>query len=279
MHNQPAMHKQIVSRDEWLAAREQLLAKEKAFTRMRDEINAERRALPWVRLDKTYVFDTPDGPQTLADLFDGRSQLVVKHFMFGPDWAEGCVGCSFEIDQVGGALVHLEHHDVSYVAIARAPLAKLEAFRHRMGWRVRFASSYGNDFNYDFHVSFRPEELADGDAYYNYRVTPNVIDEMSGRSVFYKDAAGDIFHTYSSFARGGELNLVAYAVLDVTPKGRDETINGNLTDWVRLHDRYDAGSGTDPACHTPSADHVDPACHAAAAEDADACCHPIASHA
>jgi predicted dithiol-disulfide oxidoreductase (DUF899 family) len=267
MHNQSTMHNPIVSREQWLAARKQLLAKEKAFTRMRDEINAERGAMPWVRLDKTYVFDTTDGPRTLADLFDGRSQLVVKHFMFGPDWAEGCVGCSFEMDQIGGALVHLEHHDVSYVAIARAPLAKLEAFRQRMGWQVRFASSYGNDFNYDFHVSFRPEELAKGEAYYNYNVTPNVIDEMSGRSVFYKDEAGDIFHTYSSFARGGELNLVSYAVLDVTPKGRNETINGNLTDWVRHHDRYDAGSGTDPACHTE------------AAEDAEACCHPSASHA
>ena len=245
------MHNPVVSRDEWLTARKQLLAKEKAFTRMRDELNAERLTLPWVKVEKPYVFDTPDGPQTLADLFDGRSQLVIKHFMFGPDWTEGCVGCSFEIDQVGGALVHLEHHDVSYVVVGRAPLEKLEAFRQRMGWNVRFVSSHGSDFNYDFHVSFRPDELAKGEAYYNYEVRPMGMDEMSGRSVFYKDEAGDVFHTYSSFARGGELNLVSYAVLDVTPKGRNETINGNLTDWVRLHDRYDV-----------------------AAEDADACCHP-----
>jgi predicted dithiol-disulfide oxidoreductase (DUF899 family) len=261
------MQNQVVSRDEWLAARKQLLAKEKAFTRMRDELNAERLTLPWVKVEKTYVFDTPEGQQTLGDLFAGRSQLVVKHFMFGPDWTEGCVGCSFEMDHISGAVVHLEHHDVSYVAVGRAPLEKLEAFRRRMGWPIRFVSSYGSDFNYDFHVSFRPDELAKGEAYYNYEVRPLGIDEMSGRSVFYKDESGDIFHTYSSFARGGELNLTSYAVLDVTPKGRNETINGNLTDWVRHHDRYDAGRG------------IDAACHATAAEEADACCHPSETHA
>jgi len=260
------MDNQVVSRGAWLAARKQLLAKEKAFTRMRDELNAERRALPWVKLEKTYVFDTADGQQTLGDLFGERSQLVVKHFMFGPDWSEGCVGCSFEIDHIGGALVHLEHHDVTYIVVSRAPLAKIEAFRQRMGWRIKWVSSYASDFNYDFHVSFRPDEIAKGEAYYNYAATANVIDEMSGRSVFYKDAAGDIFHTYSSFARGGELGLASYAVLDVTPKGRNETINGNLTDWVRHHDRYDGGP-------------TDPACHAATAEDTDDCCHPSATHA
>ncbi|HVC60901.1 MAG TPA: thioredoxin family protein [Acetobacteraceae bacterium] len=254
------MHNQVVSRDEWLAARKQLLAKEKAFTRMRDELNAARRALPWVKLAKPYVFDTPDGPQTLADLFSGRSQLVVKHFMFGPDWTEGCVGCSFEIDHIGGALVHLEHHDVSYVVVSRAPLAKIEAFRRRMGWGVKWVSSCGSDFNYDFHVSFRPDELAKGEAYYNYEVRPVGIDELSGRSVFCKDEAGDIFHTYSAFARGGEMFLGTYAVLDITPKGRDETINGNLTDWVRHHDRYGDGG------------FVDPTGQYVAAGDADACC-------
>jgi predicted dithiol-disulfide oxidoreductase (DUF899 family) len=264
------MHNTVVSRDEWLAARKQLLAKEKAFTRMRDELNAERHALPWVKLDKTYVFDTSDGPRTLADLFDGRSQLVVKHFMFGPDWTEGCVGCSFEIDQVGGALVHLEHHDVSYVVVSRAPLAKIETFRQRMGWNVRWASSYGNDFNYDFHVSFRPDELAKGEAYYNYKAGADVIDEMSGRSVFYKDEAGDIFHTYSAFARGGELFLTSYAVLDITPKGRDETINGNLTDWVRHHDRYDAGGSVDASGRDVAAEAADACCHAGAPAGASA---------
>jgi predicted dithiol-disulfide oxidoreductase (DUF899 family) len=261
------MQNQVVSRDEWLAARKQLLAKEKAFTRMRDELNAERLTLPWVKVEKTYVFDTPEGQQTLGELFAGRSQLVVKHFMFGPDWTEGCVGCSFEMDHISGALVHLEHHDVSYVAVGRAPLEKLEAFKRRMGWPIPFVSSYGSDFNYDFHVSFRPDELAKGEAYYNYEVRDVGIDEMSGRSVFYKDEAGDIFHTYSSFARGGEINLTSYAVLDVTPKGRNETINGNLTDWVRHHDRYDEGLG------------IDPACHATAADEADACCHPSETHA
>jgi predicted dithiol-disulfide oxidoreductase (DUF899 family) len=240
------MQNQVVSRDEWLAARKELLRKEKEFTRLRDQLSAERRALPWVKVEKTYVFDGADGKVTLADLFDGRSQLVVKHFMFGPDWSEGCVGCSFELDHTEGALQHLEHHDVSYVVVSRAPLAKTESFRRRMGWRVRWVSSYGNDFNFDFHVSFTPEEITAGKATYNYREGAQVIDEMSGRSVFYKDASGQVFHTYSSFARGGEMFLGSYAFLDITPKGRDETINGNLTDWVRHHDRYD---DTGSSCH------------------------------
>ena len=255
------MQHQIVSRDEWLAARKQLLAREKAFTRLRDELTAERMALPWVKVDKTYVFEGPNGPETLSDLFDGRSQLVVKHFMFGPDWTEGCVGCSFEIDQISGALVHLEHHDVTYVAIARAPFAKLDAYRRRMGWSAKFVSSYGNDFNYDFHVSFRPEEMERGETYYNFETGPVGCEEMSGRSVFYQDEAGNIFHTYSSFARGGEINLNAYAVLDVTPKGRNETINGNLTDWVRHHDRYDAGGSVDPTGRFVAAGDTDDCCH------------------
>jgi predicted dithiol-disulfide oxidoreductase (DUF899 family) len=240
------MQNQVVSRDEWLAARKELLRKEKEFTRLRDQLSAERRALPWVKVEKTYVFDGADGKVALADLFDGRSQLVVKHFMFGPDWSEGCVGCSFELDHTEGALQHLEHHDVSYVVVSRAPLAKTEPFRRRMGWRVRWVSSFGNDFNFDFHVSFTPEEIAAGKATYNYREGAQVIDEMSGRSVFYKDASGQVFHTYSSFARGGEMFLGSYAFLDITPKGRDETINGNLTDWVRHHDRYD---DTGSSCH------------------------------
>src|ERR1700761_4242699 len=166
------MPHQVVSREQWLTARKQLLAREKAFTRLRDELTAERMALPWVKVDKTYVFEGPNGPETLSDLFAGRSQLVVKHFMFGPDWTEGCVGCSFEIDQISGALVHLEHHDVTYVAIARAPFAKLDAYRRRMGWSAKFVSSYGNDFNYDFHVSFRPEEMERGETYYNFETGP-----------------------------------------------------------------------------------------------------------
>ena len=242
------LHNHVVSRDEWLAARKQLLIKEKELTRLRDQINADRHALPWVKVEKAYVFDGPNGRQTLADLFDGRSQLIIKHFMLGPDWEEGCVGCSFELDHVEGALVHLEHHDVSYAVVSRAPLPKIEAFKKRMGWRVNWVSSYGSDFNYDFHVSFKDAEVAKGKAYYNYEVRDVGIDELSGRSVFYKDSSGDIFHTYSSYGRGGEMFLGTYHFLDITPKGRDETINGNLTDWVRHHDKYEEGNGT-AHCH------------------------------
>jgi predicted dithiol-disulfide oxidoreductase (DUF899 family) len=253
--------RQIVSRDEWITARRQLLMKEKELTRLRDELSAERRALPWVKVEKTYVFDGPRGKETLADLFDGRSQLIVKHFMFGPDWQEGCVGCSFECDHVDGALTHLEHHDVTYVAVSRAPLPRLEEYKRRMGWRFKWVSSFGNDFNYDFHVSFTLEQIAQGEVYYNYDMRPLQSDEMSGRSVFYRDAAGDVFHTYSAFARGGEMFLGTYHYLDITPKGREETINGNLTDWVRHHDRYDRGGS------------VDSTGRYVAPDDAGACCH------
>ena len=241
------MQNRVVSREEWLAARTALLAREKEFTRLRDELTEQRRALPWVKVEKPYEFDGPNGTETLSDLFAGHSQLVVKHFMFGPDWSEGCVGCSFEVDQTQGALTHIQHHDVSYAVVSRAPFPKIEAYRQRMGWPVKWVSSYGNDFNYDFHVSFTPDEIAAGTAYYNYRPGARVIDEMSGRSVFYKNEAGEIFHTYSSFARGGEMFLNSYAFLDITPKGRNETINGNLTDWVRHHDRYDDSPAS--CCH------------------------------
>jgi predicted dithiol-disulfide oxidoreductase (DUF899 family) len=241
------MH-QVVSRKEWIAARQQLLAEEKEFTRMRDRLNAKRRALPWVKLAKTYVFDGPDGKLTLADLFAGRRQLVVKHFMFGPDWEEGCVGCSFECDHVGGALVHLEHHDVSYAAVSRAPFAKIEAYRQRMGWQFTWVSSFESDFNYDFNVSFTPEQIETGSVYYNYDTRPIQSDEMSGRSVFYRDPDGTIFHTYSAFARGGEMFLGTYAYLDITPNGRNETIHGNMTDWVRRHDSYETSKEPDSCC-------------------------------
>jgi predicted dithiol-disulfide oxidoreductase (DUF899 family) len=240
------MQHEMVSRGEWLAARKELLRKEKEFTRLRDQLTAARRALPWVKVEKSYVFDGPNGKETLADLFAGRSQLIVKHFMFGPDWTEGCVGCSFELDHAIGALMHIEHHDVSYAVVSRAPLVKSEPFRRRMGWQVKWVSSYASDFNFDFNVSFSPEQIAGGDACYNYQAGAAVGEEMSGRSVFYKDARGQIFHTYSSFARGGEMFLLSYAFLDITPKGRDETGNGNLTDWVRHHDRYDMAA---PDCH------------------------------
>ena len=236
----------IVSRDEWLAARLQHLANEKELTRLRDQLSAERRTLPWVKIEKPYLFDTPAGEQTLVQLFDGRSQLIVKHFMLAPGQIDPCVGCSFECDHIDGALLHLEHHDVSFVAVARAPLAEIEAVKRRMGWRFRFVSSYGSDFNYEFHVSFTPEQVARGEAYYNYRVGPVPLEDMSGRSVFYKDANGDVFHTYSAFARGGDIMLGTYNLLDITPMGRNETgPRHNLTDWVRHHDRYDAGGSVD----------------------------------
>ena len=233
------MQHQIVSRDQWIAAREQLLIEEKQLTRMRDQLNARRRELPWVKVEKSYVFDGPKGRETLPELFDGRSQLVVRHFMLGPGWGEGCVGCSFGADHLDGALVHLEHHDVTVVVVSRAPLAEIEAFRRRMGWRFKWVSSNDSDFNYDYHVSFTPDDIAAGRAYYNYQATDRVIDEMPGTSVFHKLAEGDVVHTYSAYARGNELLLSTYNILDLTPKGRNENGPGhNLTDWVRLHDRY-----------------------------------------
>jgi len=234
------MQHQIVSREQWLAAREQLLTEEKELTRLRDKVNASRRAMPWVDVEKSYVFDGPNGRETLAELFAGRSQLVVRHFMFGPGWEAGCVGCSFLADHLDGALVHLEHHDVTVVVVSRAPFAEIEAFRQRMGWRFKWVSSHGSDFNYDYHVSFTPEEIASGRAQYNYQLTDRIGEEMPGTSVFHKDADGTIVHTYSAYARGNEAMLGTYSILDLTPNGRNETgPNHNLTDWVRLHDRYD----------------------------------------
>ncbi|MGI8740129.1 MAG: DUF899 domain-containing protein [Gammaproteobacteria bacterium] len=228
----------VVSRDEWLAARKAHLKNEKALTRMRDLVSAERRALPWVKVEKEYVFDASDGEKTLADLFDGRSQLITHHFMFGPDWEAGCPSCSLEADHAEGALVHLENHDVAYVRVSRAPLDKLEAYKKRMGWRARWVSSYGIDFNYDFHVSFTKEELAEGKVHYNYAMVEG-FDELPGLSVFYKDDKGDIFHTYSSYARGNEEVIGAFIYLDITPKGRNEK---EIMDWVRRHDEYDDAS-------------------------------------
>jgi predicted dithiol-disulfide oxidoreductase (DUF899 family) len=229
----------LASRDEWLTARKELLKQEKELTRQRDALSAKRRELPWVRVEKEYVFDTPKGKQTLANLFDGRSQLVVNHFMLGPGWKEGCVGCSFGADHIEGALVHLEHHDVTVVVVSRAPLHEIEAYKKRMGWRFNWVSSYDSDFNYDYHVSFTKDDVTKGRVYYNFEMTEALIEELPGLSVFYKDAAGDIFHTYSSYARGAEELLGTYMVLDLTPKGRNETgPNHNLMDWVRRHDAY-----------------------------------------
>ncbi len=226
----------IVSREEWTRERKAHLAKEKEFTRLRDQLSAQRRELPWVKVGATYVFDTPRGKQTLADLFDGRSQLIVYHFMLGPDDTEGCPGCSFLVDHVDGANLHLAHHDVTFVAVSRAPLAKLEAYKKRMGWHFPWVSSGNTTFNYDYNVSFTQEDVAKGAATYNYEKLDEAIDDLPGISVFYKDANGDIFHTYSSYSRGGDILIGAYNYLDLTPKGRNES---STMDWVRRHDRYD----------------------------------------
>jgi predicted dithiol-disulfide oxidoreductase (DUF899 family) len=233
----------VVSRDEWLAARKQFLEREKEVTQQIDKLSAERRNLPWVRVEKDYFFDTPDGRKSLSDLFDGRSQLIVYHFMFSPDWNEGCVGCSFFSDHVDGPNQHLQHHDVTFVAVSRAPLAKLEAYKKRMGWHFPWVSSSESDFNYDFHVSFTKDEIARGSAFYNFEMSKISTEDLHGTSVFIKDDTGAIFHTYSAYARGDERGLGAYMFLDLTPRGRQENgPNFNLTDWVRRHDKYEPRS-------------------------------------
>jgi predicted dithiol-disulfide oxidoreductase (DUF899 family) len=228
----------IVSRAEWLEARKKLLLEEKSYTRQGDSLAAQRRGLSWVRVDKDYVFEAPSGKVSLADLFQGRSQLIVQHFMFGPGWKEGCPSCSYMADHVGGALVHLAHRNVTFVAVSRAPLAQIEAFRKRMGWEFKWVSSFGNQFNYDYGVSFTPEELAQGKAYYNYRAEGFPSEEAPGISVFYRDEAGDVFHTYSTYGRGCETMMGTYRLLDLVPEGRDEAGLPHTMAWVRHHDRY-----------------------------------------
>jgi predicted dithiol-disulfide oxidoreductase (DUF899 family) len=256
-------HPKVVSRVEWLAARKALLAREKELTRARDEVSRLRRELPWVKVEKPYAFEGPNGRETLSSLFAGRSQLIIYHFMFGPGWGEGCVGCSFHADHMDGAILHLEHHDVSFVVVSRAPLAELQRFQRRMGWQFKWVSSFGSDFNYDYHVSFPKNELAKGKVYYNFETQDIPSDEMPGISVFFRDRDGQIFHTYSSYGRGGDILLGAYNYLDLTPKGRNETgPRHDLTDWVRHHDKYDKGGSVDAGgryqaeksnscCHSP----------------------------
>lgn len=226
----------IVSQENWLAARKALLEREKAFTRERDALSAARRELPWVKVEKEYVFDGPQGKETLGDLFAGRGQLAVYHFMLGPDWEEGCKSCSFWADNFNGVDVHLAHRDVTLIAVSRAPYAKIAAFRKRMGWSFKWVSSYGNDFNRDFQVSFTPEEIA-GDVYYNYEMQRFPADEAPGMSVFARDADGTVYHTYSCYARGLDIINGAYHILDLVPKGRDE--DGRNMFWLRHHDRYE----------------------------------------
>jgi predicted dithiol-disulfide oxidoreductase (DUF899 family) len=232
------MEHRVVSQEDWLAARRQLLRKEKEFTRLRDQLSAERRELPWLRVEKEYVFDGPDGKETLADLFDGRSQLMVYHFMFGPGWEQGCPSCSFLSDHIDAANWHLPERDVTLLGVSRAPLSEIEAFKQRMGWRFKWVSSYGNDFNRDYHVSFTPDEMAQGEVYYNYGMTEFPSEEAPGISVFYKDPSGAIFHTYSAYARGLDMLVGAYNYLDLAPKGRDEAALPWTMAWVRHHDRY-----------------------------------------
>jgi predicted dithiol-disulfide oxidoreductase (DUF899 family) len=236
----------IVSQEEWLAARKELLAEEKQLTHQRDALSAKRRALPWTKVEKRYVFDGPNGQETLADLFQGKSQLIIYHFMFGPDWNEGCPSCSFNMDHTDGALIHLAQRDVAFAAVSRAPWSKIEPFKKRMGWRFKWVSSYGTDFNRDYHVSFTKEEMAKGKVYYNYGLNEFPSEEAPGISVFYKDANGDVFHTYSSYARGTESMLGTYNYLDLVPKGRDEDDLAFTMSWVRHHDRYDDRYLADP---------------------------------
>ena len=243
----------VVSDEQWVAERRKLLAREKELTRLRDQVARERRALPWVRVDKAYTFDTPEGARTLSDLFAGRRQLMVQHFMLGPGWEEGCQSCSFMADHTDGMNVHLAARDVTFVAISRAPLAEIERFRRRMGWKFRWVSAFGSDFNQDFHVSFAPQE-AKAQVYYNYGLQAFGSDELPGISVFYRNEAGEVFHTYSAYARGVEAMMGTYNLLDLAPKGRDEA-DGPMA-WVRHHDRYEP----DPAAKTAAAD--------------ESCCHP-----
>lgn len=235
----------VVTRERWISQRKALLAQEKELTRLRDRIAEDRRALPWVRIDDdAYVFDTPQGPRRLSQLFQGRRQLLVQHFMFGPGWEEGCKSCSFMADHLDGMALHLAHRDIALLAVSRAPLAEIQRFRARMGWRFDWVSSHGSDFNRDFRVSFLPEDRVDGEVDYNFHRAPFPSDEAPGISVFYRDDAGAVFHTYSTFGRGVEVMMGTYQLVDLTPKGRDEAGLAYPMAWVRHHDRYeDAPAG------------------------------------
>jgi predicted dithiol-disulfide oxidoreductase (DUF899 family) len=237
----------VVSRDRWIGERKTLLAREKELTRLRDELARERRTLPWVRVEKAYLFDAPEGTRALAELFDGRRQLLVQHFMLGPGWEQGCPSCSFMADHTDGMTVHLAHRDVTFIAVSRAPLAEIERFRRRMGWQFKWVSSFGSDFNRDFAVSFAPEEMEKGEVYYNYGMRPFPAEEAPGISVFYSDDAGNVFHTYSTYGRGVEAMMGTYHLLDLTPKGRDEDRLSYGMEWVRHHDRYEPAPARHPA--------------------------------
>jgi len=236
----------VVSHKEWLAARTDFLAKEKEFTRQRDELSRQRRALPWEKVEKRYEFDSPRGKLTLADLFNGHSQLIVYHFMFGPGWQAGCPSCSLIADHFDGPAIHLANRDTMLAAVSRAPLAEIEAFKQRMGWKFQWVSSFGSDFNFDYQVSFTPEEKAQGKVAYNYGQREFPSDEGPGASIFARNAAGEVFHTYSAYARGLDILMGVYNFLDLVPKGRDEDGFDFSMSWVRHYDRYTQGYVVDP---------------------------------
>lgn len=236
----------VVSQAEWLKARKAHLEKERELTHLRDQLFKERRALPWVKVEKNYVFEGPNGKESLADLFDGRSQLIVYHFMFGPGRKEGCPGCSFISDHLDGANLHLPHHDVTLVAVSRAPWQEFQEFKKRMGWKFKWMSSSGSDFNYDLGVSFTPEQIKNGEADYNYGITDMAEEELHGTSVFFRDPKGNIFHTYSTYARGDDILIGTHNLLDLTPKGRDE--KKGAMDWLRHHDKYENSEKKSGCC-------------------------------
>jgi predicted dithiol-disulfide oxidoreductase (DUF899 family) len=232
------MQNPVVSHEEWLKARRELLAAEKELNRQRDALTRRRMAMPWERAEKNYQFVGPNGTLTLADLFDGRPQLIVYHFMFNPDWDEGCKSCSFWADNFNGIPIHLNHRDVTFIAVSRAPIGKINAYKERMGWSFPWVSSCGSDFNFDYHVSFTPEQIATGKVEYNYRERLNPISEEVGISVFYRNEKGEVFHTYSCYSRGVDMLNGAYHYLDLVPKGRDEDGLKFTMEWVRRHDQY-----------------------------------------
>lgn len=235
----PATHP-VVTRQRWLAEREALLSQEKELTQLRDRIAAQRQALPWVRVEQDYLFDTTEGPRRLSQLFEGRHQLLVQHFMLGPGWEAGCPSCSFMADHMGGMQLHLAARDVTVMAVSRAPLAEIERFRQRMGWRFRWVSAHGNRFNQDYAVSFSPEQVASKSVVYNYGHTEFGGEEAPGISLFYRGDAGEVFHTYSTYGRGVEAMMGTYNLLDLAPLGRNERDVPYKMEWVRHHDRYEA---------------------------------------
>lgn len=230
-------NRKVTSQKEWLIARKKLLAKEKKFSKLRDALNLERRKLPWVKVGKDYVFEGPKGKVPLSDLFCGKSQLIVYHFMFGPDWNEGCPHCSFWADHFDSVNVHIGQRDTALAVVSRAPWKEIAPFKKRMGWKFDWVSSFGNDFNFDLNVSFTPEQRKNGTAVYNYRKLDMDIDEREGVSAFYRHKNGDIYHTYSSYERGIDLMNTTYNFIDLTAKGRDEK-PGAAQDWVRYKDEY-----------------------------------------